>query len=88
MRTAKAVSVEALQRLWSELALLRQEIEQARPIDVVDCRRATPGAIPHGSRLEPARRGNGTALKCPIILDVTAGGTYRVSGGRSMRSPR
>ena len=29
MRTAKAVSVEALQRLWSELALLRQEIERA-----------------------------------------------------------
>ena len=29
MRTAKALSVVALQRLWSELALLRQEVEQA-----------------------------------------------------------
>jgi hypothetical protein len=29
MRTAKAVSVEALHRLWSELALLRQEVKQA-----------------------------------------------------------
>jgi hypothetical protein len=29
MKTVKAVSEESLQRLWSEIALLRQEIEQA-----------------------------------------------------------
>ncbi len=30
MRAGKAVSEESLQRLWSEIALLRQEIEQAQ----------------------------------------------------------
>ena len=29
MRTEKAVSQEALRRLWSEIALLRREVEQA-----------------------------------------------------------
>ena len=29
MKTGKAVSKETLQRLWSEIALLRQEVEQA-----------------------------------------------------------
>lgn len=30
MKAAKAVPKESLQRLWSEIALLRQEIEQAQ----------------------------------------------------------
>jgi hypothetical protein len=30
MRADKTVSEESLQRLWSEIALLRQEIEQAQ----------------------------------------------------------
>ena len=30
MRVGKTVSEEGLQRLWSEIALLRQEIEQAQ----------------------------------------------------------
>jgi uncharacterized protein YaaN involved in tellurite resistance len=29
MRTEKSISVETLHRLWSEITLLRQEIEQA-----------------------------------------------------------
>jgi hypothetical protein len=29
MKKGKAVSKESLQRLWSEIALLRQEVEQA-----------------------------------------------------------
>jgi hypothetical protein len=29
MRTEKAVSEETLQRLWSEISLLRKEVEQA-----------------------------------------------------------
>ena len=29
MRGEKTVSAESLQRLWSEIALLRQEVEQA-----------------------------------------------------------
>jgi hypothetical protein len=29
MKTEKAISIESLQRLWSAIALLRREVEQA-----------------------------------------------------------
>ena len=53
MRTKGTVSQDVLHRLWSELAVLRQKVEQAEraqssktcPVDVVYCSRESPASI-------------------------------------------
>ena len=53
MKTEKAVSVEMLHRLWSEIALLRQEVEQAERGKTASLIRLTSAIAATQSRLQP-----------------------------------
>jgi hypothetical protein len=53
MLAEKAVSEKTLQRLWSEIALLRQQVEQAHRNRAVSQERLTSVIAATQSRLQP-----------------------------------
>jgi hypothetical protein len=63
MRTAKSVSVETLDRLWSELVLLRREVERAEHAQSTKLDRLTSAIVATKDQL-PSRSNRDSRSSC------------------------